>query len=800
MEVKDTVLLKMNQDDSALLYQTRTVNDPTFYDIPENLKQSFRNHYSQKQDRKQNEKTLQELENDENYFDITDPVLNNQKVRVVSQPVTGYSDGLIPLDQGGRWDFTDHELRKVRVRRHVYNVDSRDRDPILYPNANHFRIPLDVVYNNVSRIELVSSEFPNTERVIKGSNSQLQNNKIKWINAEDSNLVPPFPEYEVEITPGNYNVSTLTKEMRRQMNAIRRMNGTGKNHFFDFSINLDTDIVEVTSVDLKGLTPNPAVVTKDSDCVSLFFQDPPGTNPPSFQVGDQIFVQGFKGSIGGIPGSTINGYHTVKNTTLVGGPMSINDTNRTIDFFDTTLNFATLNKGVYDTPGDLATEIATRMTNAGNLVYTVTYAAGIFTISAPGGFELLLASGSNIGTSAGTTLGFPVTDTGVGLSHSGGLITNNTIQISVPLCAIFTDTAGSNAVRIGSPLPFMFKFGSNTNFTDNIVSSDTVSEVLGYPQTDSSTIIPGMVVNTSVIEIVNVSIGAQMSIETNVPHGLNIGDQVSVAGIVTTPSVTGTTNTFFQVSNVVSPTEFQIPFSIIRVNDEFENARVSTNKVTVTHTGHGLVNGDLVAVHFVPNVGGLSGNVINGTYRPILVVDPNTYTFFTEDIYPTESGSVTGNFRVSSSLNVSGMPSGALYGFSGSQNNTVDGTNIFRSVNLDGENYVFLTSPQLGTFSSTTTVNDRRIDVIDIFAKLKLIGKPGTLIFDSYATAPKIFDEASVTNLEFLEFNVVRQDGIPYDFYGLDYSFAIQITELIDFAAPTRYNTRRGTREIVDEA
>ena len=69
---------------------------------------------------------------------------------------------------------------------------------------------------------------------------------------------------------------------------------------------------------------------------------------------------------------------------------------------------------------ELATEIQTKMNEAGGLDYTVTVdrATRILTIAASGAFTLLAASGTNVGFGAWGVIGFPATDV-TGTSASG---------------------------------------------------------------------------------------------------------------------------------------------------------------------------------------------------------------------------------------------------------------------------------------------------------------------------------------------------------------------------------------------
>lgn len=68
-----------------------------------------------------------------------------------------------------------------------------------FPNPNNYTITLDDTYRNVTEIKLISTEFPNSIRVINTSN-----NRLYWQNLDDGS-----PIYYLTIEPGNYKVNEL---------------------------------------------------------------------------------------------------------------------------------------------------------------------------------------------------------------------------------------------------------------------------------------------------------------------------------------------------------------------------------------------------------------------------------------------------------------------------------------------------------------------------------------------------------------------------------------------------------------
>ena len=65
-------------------------------------------------------------------------------------------------------------LRYQKIRKKIIAIDSRDRDTSIYPNPNKYRVFFGEKFVNI-KTGLVSTEFPNTEQVIR---SQPPNKKI----------------------------------------------------------------------------------------------------------------------------------------------------------------------------------------------------------------------------------------------------------------------------------------------------------------------------------------------------------------------------------------------------------------------------------------------------------------------------------------------------------------------------------------------------------------------------------------------------------------------------------------------
>ena len=200
----------------------------------------------------------------------------------------------------------DTNTRTV-MRRTAINIDTKsgfiNKDE--YPNTNNFRIFLGKTFYNIRSIELLKIELPNTSPVIN-----TDNNKIYWINQEDIELgivntvTGTYPVYSITLTPGSYSSESLETEIRTRMNQIKRKNGTGDYHYFDVSLNRETNVVEFISQTIQYLNNNPFASVDDSGVVTVT------ATGHGFSTGDTVFIYGAF-SFSGLPSAEVNGEHTV---------------------------------------------------------------------------------------------------------------------------------------------------------------------------------------------------------------------------------------------------------------------------------------------------------------------------------------------------------------------------------------------------------------------------------------------------------------------------------------------------------
>lgn len=113
-----------------------------------------------------------------------------------------------------------------------------------YPNANSYTIKLNKNLTNVVRIELISSEFPFIDYLVKSSGNN-KNNMIYWKQLDDGNTV-----YSASVPEGNYDGNSIITILKNNMNAVPRIISTDEipiYNIFDITYNSYTQEIVFNS-------------------------------------------------------------------------------------------------------------------------------------------------------------------------------------------------------------------------------------------------------------------------------------------------------------------------------------------------------------------------------------------------------------------------------------------------------------------------------------------------------------------------------------------------------------------------
>ena len=106
-----------------------------------------------------------------------------------------------------------------------------------YPDANTYVIDLKRSFNNVSGIQLISSEFPYIDLAVKKN----INDKLYWKNIEDGQIV-----YKVQIDDGFYSTETLITHLEQKINLVPRIGNTKTNKLYNlFNIEFNPNIQKI---------------------------------------------------------------------------------------------------------------------------------------------------------------------------------------------------------------------------------------------------------------------------------------------------------------------------------------------------------------------------------------------------------------------------------------------------------------------------------------------------------------------------------------------------------------------------
>ena len=402
-----------------------------------------------------------------------------------------------------------------------------------------------------------------------------------------------------------------------------------------------------------------------------------------------------------------------------------------------------------------------------NTIYSL-FATNSFVIqgSIPTGGEVTVTvpgtAGSTPRNNPLTTYTVPITNVVIGSSTLSLTCPNHKFQIgdTITIFNLLTSPIITNQILTIYSIPT-----SNTIVINTTISSFNNTNILNGTAYVGSGLFTLSFPNhgfNKVISIQNTggypsgqTIGNLLLVQTQLPHYFTDNQLVRIMQSNSTPSVDGSYN----ISNLTSDT-FTIPYSYPIVNP-------STSGILGFNQNFYLYGS-------IDTGGILSTSINKSSYTVRDIIDENTFTLYKQNTSATSTEVGGGNNIYISSL---------LHGFKGEQTNTKNNL-LNRSINLQGENYAFLCCPQLATMMNTGNVKN-------IFARISLDQSPGSMVF-SYLSNPKVFDTVPLDKLEDLEFSIVNHDGSLYEFNDLDYSFTLEITEVIDISDNFNLSSKRG--------
>jgi hypothetical protein len=177
------------------------------------------------------------------------------------------------------------------MERLVY-VDSLNRDTKLYPNGNSYTLYLTDVIKNVSRVDLVAAQVPNTLFNLTNGSGVVTYGNL--------NLTTGTPLTTVSLDPGFYSGYTIQAQLTNSSNAVigyQYMNDEGRFLLFagsQFTVTFNT--AEIANI--VGFNPGQTYTSQPASTFPVFQNDPRYTNyflyvspnVVNFTVADFVFL------------------------------------------------------------------------------------------------------------------------------------------------------------------------------------------------------------------------------------------------------------------------------------------------------------------------------------------------------------------------------------------------------------------------------------------------------------------------------------------------------------------------------
>ncbi len=711
------------------------------------------------------------------------------------------------------------------------------------------------------------------------------------------------PNYTVALEPGNYTISTISSEIEKQMNLVKRRNGSGIYHYFKVTPNLDTNVLSFHSVIISQLSTNPLATTAGTGIITVT------QTSHGLKTNDIILITGVI-QIAGIPSSVLNGDFTVSvldyntftyevnvkaNSTINGGGTTVKvgkpapfrflfntskslivnnigfpDEDSGIYINDQTIGpFSTLTYNISDATVDIinkklilttstphvlqpATSIDILSISTGHAPIITTSSPhrlginNIITISNSDAIATLNLFGTFSGTFYATVIGLNKLQLSADINiiragttgkikYGGDKIQINGLQTTPLLTqksdAIFIiDSITSNTITIDSDV---YSITTNSIASTIIGTNHLYVNHPNHPFNEITSIVNGsssgiVLITTLLPHNLSGKLYSGVSIETIVSntidvilinHGLSTSDTIKIFNSTSNPTIDAnyfiqvidnntvrinyiggipslaTANVYIGNTIILSSTNSIPSVDIdnngnvlynVNVIDQY-NFEIYTGLIINTPGSYGVINrnNNVVFYRTEPDesngttVGGISVNSINSVYRPIAkIIDSNNYMVRIVDSYSKSMVSNAGGTSIRTSSNKNGH---RMY-----QLNTSDGTSntkLYKSINLSGENSIFLIIPGLDTVLYPSS-----IPLGDIFAKIQLNQPPGNMLYDGFVSAPKIFDQP-LGALTSFNIKMSREDGNLFNFNNLDFTLSFEITELVSFLIDSNENS-----------
>jgi hypothetical protein len=650
-------------------------------------------------------------------------------------------------------------------------IDSRDRDTKLFPDANSYKIKMNKAFVNVSRVGLKSTEFPNTQQLVRATPAAIANNILAWQNQIDTvsmNGSTPEPSsgyitYKTSIEAGNYDASSLQKEIQTKMNAVTRVVYTTndgstttalKNHTFTVVVDPITDKTEITSVEFNNFSN--VLHTKDGESRLYFAQklDDSGDTlvAHGFTTGDRIFIKDAN-DIGGIDDSEIAGEHVI-----------------TLDKVDEILGYA------FDGTTTAQPDFIWYIKTSTKASLSVTYAGGT---SVKIGTGISFRLKWDLSNTLASVLGFKDSIFPAKLYDKLYLIDGIT-----PDTSQYFSASTSNIISITS-----FVNSQNLEVTresHGLANGDIIA-IDNWPTEYSvGGIFPSAIdslLTNNTYEILKLSddkFSFKCGTTSNKAETKEFNGQLAKEGDEYIPLTIYELDTTESFALIVNNTEIKSRLNIYKIE------AVSTTAVHVFFTSdHGMSDGDRIYMYFDGKYGYLSSDPRTDDQIKASAEISNPSGYVVQEIDTSTISIPLSEFPEWTSVwdNVFGSgeepESDKTYG-------TAIVKQLSKGINLDGENYLYFCINEFPAMTVSSSVDS------GIFYKLILNGAPGSTLFNTFVGNAFVPQEGLMAKLEYLTISFRTQENNLFQFNNAEHSFTLEVIEVVDLPESSGMSSRRG--------
>ena len=113
-------------------------------------------------------------------------------------------------------------------------------------------------------------------------------------------------------------------------------------------------------------------------------------------------------------------------------------------------------------------------------------------------------------------------------------------------------------------------------------------------------------------------------------------------------------------------------------------------------------------------------------------------------------------------------------------NNSINNVELYNNINFLGSRYLLILATNLNVNSTLNGIN--------YFYKILLNGSPGSVIYNSFVDTP-IYFNPPLKYLSELNFQFIFPNGNQFNFYNIDHSFTIEITNITNLPENTNLST-----------